>query len=181
MRLQLLVATFALTLTGFMAQAGEVSTSKKWWTYIADYDGKPGSIRLDMALREEAPLPNLPELLVFGVRYEVQPESGLPTEKALDGLNRGSDALISAVLTAQPGLYVGTFTHDGEQLHYVYVRSSAGAEDAFKRTLTTLCPTCVASFKTRSDPQWNAYLRFLYPNQATLDHYGVNPATFVRR
>jgi hypothetical protein len=111
--------------------APAVCTSDRWWTYIADYEGKPGSIRVDMALREEAPLQSLPTVVIFGTKYEQKLETGFPTDDALEQLNSNSDALVSAVLAAQVGIYVGTFTHSGEQLHYVYTRTADGTEAAF--------------------------------------------------
>ncbi len=172
----LLLATLLLSISAAIA-APTVSTSDKWWTYIADYDGKPGSTRVDMALRDEAPLPTLPTLVVFGSKYEQRPETGFPTDEALDRLNANSDRLIQAVLNAQTGIYVGTFTHNGEQVHYVYARTAEGVERAFRQALAETCPTCEAVYRTRPDKDWNAYLKFLYPNQATLQHYGFDPHT----
>jgi hypothetical protein len=165
--------SFAATCT-----AQPISGSDKWWNYIADYDGKPGSIRVDMALRYEAPLSSLPTLVIFGTKYDQKPETGFPTDKALDKLNEDSDSLVAAVLSAQVGIYVGTFTHDGEQLHYAYVRSADGTETAFRRALAESCSQCVAVYKFKADPNWDAYLKFLYPNEATLRHYGVDPRVF---
>jgi Family of unknown function (DUF695) len=154
-----------------------LSKSDKWWTYIADYDGKPGSTRVDMGLREEAPLATLPTLVVFGTKYEQKPETGFPTDEALDKLNAESDSHIKAVLNAQTGIYVGTFTHNGEQVHYVYARTAEGTEQAFRQSLARSCPKCEAVYRARPDPAWNAYLKFLYPNQATLQHHGLDPRT----
>ena len=173
-----LVLTLMLFVLATGAASPPISTSDKWWTYIADYDGKPGSIRVDMALREEAPLASLVTVVIFGTKYEQKPETGFPTDEALKKLNADSDALIAAVLSAQVGMYVGTFTHAGEQLHYVYARTAEDTEAAFRQSLAKVCPTCVPVYRTRADPAWNAYLKFLYPNQATLQHYGVDPRTF---
>ncbi|MFZ5506154.1 MAG: DUF695 domain-containing protein [Pseudomonadota bacterium] len=155
-----------------------MSTSDKWWMYLADYDGKPGSTRVDMGLRARAPLPDLQQIVIFGTKYEQIPTSGFPTDAALEQLNRDSDSLILAVLSVQAGVYVGTFTHAGEQLHYVYVKSSEGTEGAFSAALAAACPTCAPIFRTRSDPEWKAYLKFLYPNEATLRHYGYDDRRF---
>jgi hypothetical protein len=164
--------------TAAVANPPSISTSSKWWSYIADYDGKPGSIRVDMAAREVAPLVSLLTVVIFGTKYEQKPDSGLPTEAALTKLNAESDQLIAAVLGAQAGMYVGTFTHNGEQLHYVYTRSAEGTEAAFRNALAVHCGQCTAVYRTRHDPSWKAYLEFLYPNQATLQFYGVNPRIF---
>jgi hypothetical protein len=134
-----------------------------------------------MALLREAPLSTLPTLVVVGTTYEKRPDSGFPTESALASLNSTSDQLIRAVLAVQPGIYVGTYTYAGEQVHYIYTRSAEGVESAFKRELAAQCPDCIPLFRTRSDPQWNAYLKFLYPNQATLEHYGFKPTARSKR
>jgi hypothetical protein len=163
---------------GPLAAQPAVSSSDKWWVYLADYDGKPGSTRVDMGQRARAPQLEMPQIIIFGTKYDQNPESGFPTDAALQRLNRDSDALITAVLSVQAGIYVGTFTHAGEQLHYVYARSSEGTEAAFASALAAVCPSCTPIFRTKSDPEWKAYLIFLYPNDATLRHYRLDDRRF---
>ena len=47
----------------------EPLASAEWWSYLAAYDAGPGSIRLDMSLRQIAPVKGFPHHIVTGVRY----------------------------------------------------------------------------------------------------------------
>lgn len=171
---RIFVGTLAL-LAGAASARSQVSTSNKWWAYMADYNGTPGSTRVDMALQQKAPVQDLPFVVIAGTKYTTTLASGLPEANDIQRLNELSDKLILAIMSVGPSLYVGTFTHNNEQVHYVFVKDLAGTEEAFKKALKLACNTCEASYRTKSDPDWNTYLKFLYPNQATMQFYGFDP------
>jgi hypothetical protein len=148
-----------------------VSSSTKWWSYVAEHDGKLGSTRVDMGQRDRAPEKNLPWVVIAGTSYKLLLESGLPTASELRQLNGFSDQVILALLEHGPAVYVGTFTQDGEQLHYVYAKDVTGLEEAFATALKRACSTCDVIFKTQRDPEWDVYLKFLYPSAAMLEFY----------
>jgi len=148
-----------------------VSSSTRWWSYLAEHDGKPGSTRVDMGQRDRAPVRDLPWVVIAGTSYKLLLESGLPTAAELRRLNAFSDQVILALLQHGPAVYVGTFTHNGEQLHYVYAKDVTGLEEAFATALKRACAACDVIYKTQHDPEWNVYLKFLYPSQATIDSY----------
>lgn len=170
-----IVFSLALTLcVGASAQV-EVSTSTEWWTYIADYEGTPGSTRVDMGLLERAPMRALSHVVIAGTKYQTSHASGLPDQAELDHLNDMSDKVIAAILTLGPSIYVGTFTHNREQVHYVYVKDLAGAEAAFLKALAAACKSCEPTYRTKLDPEWRTYLKFLYPNRETMEFYHFDP------
>lgn len=78
--------------------AAQASVSDKWWTYLADYEGVPGWTRVDMALLERAPVPDLRYVAIAGVKYKTPFASGLPDQSELQHLNAMSDELIRAVM-----------------------------------------------------------------------------------
>jgi Family of unknown function (DUF695) len=173
-RLILLLAVVAATSPWVSAKA-KISSSDKWWTYIAEYEGHAGSTRVDMAQKDVAPVSTLPFVVIAGVESETNLKSGFPGQDELARLNDISHKIIESILATGPSLYVGTFTHNKRQEHYVYVRSVAGAEAAFRKAIAEACPKCKALFRTKADPKWDTYLRFLYPNSATMEHYGYDP------
>ena len=162
-----------------LAQA-QVSSSTQWWSYLADYDGMPGSTRVDMGQKNTAPLSTLPYVVIVGVEYETNLASGLPSQEELDHLNGIADRLIEPVLATTPSIYVGTFTHKRQQEHYIYVQSLTGTEEVFRTAIAQACPSCRPLYRTKIDPKWDTYLKFLYPNTVTMEYYGYDPKR-VRR
>ena len=143
-----------------------------WWTYLADYDGSPGSIFLDMSLKSSAPMSGYPKLIVTGVSYPSRSDSsGLPDVAQLDTLNTISDKRLALIEQKCNAVYVGSFTHKGERLDYIYVADPDGIEDALRNFYSTECPTRKPYINVKDDPRWQAYSDFLYPNARTIAFY----------
>lgn len=144
-----------------------------WWTYIAEYEGIPGSTVVDMALREKAPLPALPTALVTGVSYESEARnSGLPDAAELDLLNRLADERLSIIMAkAKHVVHVGTFTSDRKRYDYFYLAEPGRLEEALRQFYRSKCPNREACVNIEEDPQWDRYLQFLYPNPQTIEFY----------
>ena len=169
--LRSLFGLFVFAVTTLVFAQDQVSISNQWWTYIADYDGTPGSIRIDMGMKKNALVAGLPFVVIAGMKYVTPLANGLPLPSELQRFNVISDKLILAVMALGPSVYVGTFTHKNEQEHFIYVKDINGVEAAFINALKRECDTCQALFKSKPDPEWNTYLQFLYPNQATIEYY----------
>jgi hypothetical protein len=144
-----------------------------WWTYMADYDGIPGSTVVDMALKEKAPLASLPTALVTGVSYESGAKnSGLPDAAELDLLNRLADERLAIIKAkAKHVVHVGTFTSDQKRYDYFYLAEPDGLEEALRQFYRSKCPNREPYVNIKEDPQWDRYLEFLYPNQQTIEFY----------
>ena len=143
-----------------------------WWSYLADYDGLPGSMLVNLALKPRVPMHEHATLLVTGVNYQSSPESsGLPDAAELDFLNRLSTKRRTLIAKHSQGIFVGSFTHKNEQLDYIYVTNSVGLEATLRDFYQTECPTRRPYINVKSDPHWEAYLDFLYPNVQTIQHY----------
>jgi nucleotide-binding universal stress UspA family protein len=144
-----------------------------WWTYMADYDGIPGSTVVDMALKEKAPLAALSTALVTGVSYESEAEnSGLPDAAEFDLLNRLADERLAIIKAkAKHVVHVGTFTSDQKRYDYFYLAEPDGLEDALRQFYREQCPNRQPYVNIAEDPQWERYLEFLYPNSQTIQFY----------
>jgi hypothetical protein len=143
-----------------------------WWSYIADYDGLPGSTLVNLALKTRAPMPDRSVLLVTGVSYESAPKnSGLPDAAELKFLNRLSEKRRTLIADHSTALFVGSFTHKKEQLDYFYVSDAAGLEAVLRDFYRTESPDRRPYTNIKSDSRWNAYLDFLYPNTQTIEYY----------
>lgn len=168
-----LLRTLALAIGAGSPKAAPIRSSDQWWSYVASYDAGPGSIRVDLALRNRAPLAEYPYLVVTGTTYTSEQRQGFPEASDLDRLNALQERIVSAITTQSPCLYAGTFTHNFEQLHYIYVESPAGVSQALSGVYLECCPSCKIYTSIKQDQPWSTYLDFLYPNKATIDHYGL--------
>ena len=162
----------SLLLTNVVASA-QANASAEWWSYLGAYDAGPGSIRLDMSLRKTAPVEGFSHLIVTGVTYTSTQRKGLPEAGDLDRLNQISSAVVAAIAAKTPSIHAGTFTHDFEQLNYIYVSNVEGIAEVVKNVYSQRCPECKTYTNLKDDASWSAYREFLYPNEATLKHYGL--------
>lgn len=144
-----------------------------WWPYLASYEDGPGSIRVNLALSSQAPLSEYRYLVVTGTTYKTKRSDGLPEAIDVERLNTLSQRVVAAIQAITSSVYVGTFTHNKEQLHYVYVADAALVQHALEKLYTEACPGCKTYLNIKQDPSWSAYREFLYPNRATLEFYQV--------
>jgi hypothetical protein len=148
------------------------SPKPDWWTYLASYEaGRPGSIRVDLALRKVAPVEGYSHVIVTGVTYTSAQKDGLPEPKDLARLNKISAAVVAAIGKKTPSIHAGTFTHNFEQLNYIYVRNTDGLEKLVEKVYAKSCAGCKTHTNIKDDPTWTAYREFLFPNEATREHY----------
>lgn len=161
------------TLLGCASACAQPPASSEWWSYLAAYDAGPGSILLDLTLRKIAPVKEYSHLIVTGVTYTSTQKDGLPDVDDLDRLNRISRAVVAAIAHKTPSIYVGTFTHNFEQLNYIYVPNVDGIAVVIDKVYSKFCAGCKTYTNIKSDPSWSAYQEFLFPNEATRKHYGL--------
>jgi hypothetical protein len=162
----------AMLLTSVVANA-EPYASAQWWSYLAAYDAGPGSIRLDLKLRKIAPVKGFSHLVVTGVTYTSTQRNGLPEPGDVDRLNEISSAVVAAIAAKTPSIYAGTFTHDFEQLNYIYVPNGEGIAEVVKNVFSQRCPGCKTYTNLKDDASWSAYREFLFPSEVTIKHYGL--------
>jgi hypothetical protein len=155
------------------ATCAQSPTKTDWWSYLASYKAGPGTIRVDLALRKVAPVEGYSHVLVTGVTYATTQKDRLPAAKDLERLNKISDAVAAAVAKKTPSIYAGTFTHNFEQLNYIYVRNTDGLEKVVGNVYAKLCAGCKTYTNVKSDPSWSAYRDFLFPNEATRKYYNL--------
>jgi hypothetical protein len=147
---------------------GKLQQKDFWWTYLADYDGRPGSVLLNLSLKERAPITDFQQLIVTGVSYTPSSAEGLPDSKEIDWLNALGDKRLKIITQLTPSILAGTFTHNGERLDYIYVRTNAGVENSLKKFYQDNCPDRKPYINLKDDPKWQAYLEFLFPNEQTI-------------
>jgi Family of unknown function (DUF695) len=151
----------------------EPLSNEQWWSYLASYDAGPGSILLNLALRKQAPLTDYPHIVVTGTTYSSSGKKGLPEATDFGRLNALEEKVIAAIAKKSQYIHAGTFTHNFEQLQYVYVKNPSGISQALADVYREHCPGCKTYINIKNDETWSAYSKFLFPNEATLKHCGV--------
>jgi hypothetical protein len=170
--LSIVLTLVAVSLRHEQARAQRVTDDAVWWTYLATYDGLPGSTVVNLALKSRAPVPGYPMLVVTGVEYSSPPQnSGLPDSTELDSLNELSAKRLAVITQSTKVVFAGSFTHKGERLDYVYLADASGVEDRLRKFYATTVPSRANYISVKSDAEWAAYLDFLYPNEPTRRYY----------
>lgn len=170
--MRIILAGLSLLMACAMASA-QPAGREQWWSYLATYDEGPGSIRVDLKLRKAAPVKGFPYLVVTGVPYVSSREDGLPSVAELNRVNAISMAVVDAIAGKSPHIYAGTFTHNRQQLNYIYVPKLDGMSAVIDEVYRRLCAGCKTYTNLKHDPEWAGYREFLFPNEVTRLHYGL--------
>ena len=152
------------------ALAAQANAADFWWAYMASYEHQvPGSTRVNLGLKGRAPVAGYPHVIITGVTYGDKGVHGLPEPGDMDRLNALAVKVEETIAGLSPSIYTGTFTHQYQQLHYVYVKKTEGIDGALRNLYARECRGCKVYINIRHDPEWAGYLTFLYPNQPTID------------
>lgn len=135
--------------------------------YRAQYDQGPGNTVFDKGLKQTAPVSGYPFVLITGVKFK-NCDNGVPTENEQANLYQISDSVYANITTKVKNIMAGTFTYQCERLEYYYLADTTHIRDL----LTTLYKKYFSSYEhyinIKPDKDWDAYLKFLYPNEETM-------------
>ncbi|MFL5728598.1 MAG: DUF695 domain-containing protein [Cytophagaceae bacterium] len=157
---------FLFILTGRLLTCAQ---SGNWEVYLARYDDGPGSTILNMDLIRSAPKKELPYLLITGVTYTACDKDGFPYKKEFDKLYEISDQVIETMAGITKYEHAGSFTHGCERLDYLYLHDTLGIRKKLENLYTEKFKPYKYQIGITADTAWDAYLRFLYPNEETLE------------
>ena len=137
---------------------------EEWDVYMAQHEKGPGSVMLDMALKQIAPVKTLPFIVVTGVKFKDCTAEGFPTKKEFLNLYKVSDSVKTIVDAATKNSLAGTFTYQCERLDYYYVADTTGIKEKLRKLYETQFKSYVPYTNIKADKEWQFYLGFLYPN-----------------
>jgi hypothetical protein len=164
----LLLFTF-LRLQQAGAQTDSLPT-QNWDVYLAKYDKGTGSIMLDMALKNKAPLAKYPFVVVTGVKYTDCNKDGFPSNREFTTLYKISDSVKATIEKVSPAVLAGTFTYLCERLDYFFVSDTSSIRQALLQLYKKQFPLYTFYINIKKDTPWAAYLDFLYPNEETQEY-----------
>ena len=169
-----ITATLLLTIAipfGHHLAHGKPQSKDLWWSYMAEYDNRPGSIVVNLELRHQLPIVNFPCLVVTGVSYPTSNTNGLPDERELGLLNALAEKRLTTMREQTPLILAGSFTHNAERLDYVYVSNTNHIQTTLEEFYRHNCPDRKPYINVKQDSKWEAYSDFLFPNNQTIKFY----------
>jgi hypothetical protein len=149
-----------------------VAQEEQWDVYLAQYEKGPGSIVLNMSLKEVAPMKTNPFILVTGVKFKDCLKDGMPTKNEFTNLYKVSDAVNKLLTHATKIIFAGTFTYQCERLDYFYIPDTVGIRDRLNKLYSKSFPNYESYISIKHDANWEAYLSFLFPNEEILNYMG---------
>jgi uncharacterized protein (TIGR01619 family) len=159
-----------LTMALIVSTAAFIQAQEDWDNYIAQYDDGPGSVTINMARKETAPVKTLPFVVVTGLTTTKDCEAdGFPLKKELDRLQNANDAAVAVVKAATTSELVGTFLYECERLAYIYVHDTAKIREKLTNLYKTKYPAYKYYINIKPDNAWEYYLDFLYPNDEIME------------
>lgn len=138
--------------------------NEHWESWLTKIKGKPGSILVDLSLKSKVGDSKFPFLVVTGPVSQRCGDNGIPDTKEIDSLEDMLGATGNYMLGVSPILLAGTFTYNCERLNYYYVKDTSNIRHAINRMYYRNFPNYNFILQMKSDPLWNAYTKFLYPN-----------------
>lgn len=135
------------------------STHAQWDYYEAMWEGKPGSVLINMDWKQYAPVDDLPYLLETIDTIQSCSNGKMNDVTDLDRIEKRGEQVDSIVSLVTYLQNVGTMTHNCVVRNYYYINDSTGVTKALDNiSLST------SAFRILSDPLWKGYLDFLYPD-----------------
>ncbi|MEM6717790.1 MAG: DUF695 domain-containing protein [Bacteroidota bacterium] len=140
-----------------------------WNTYQAKQELGVSSANLRMDLIESAPINGYDFLFYIKIKYRVTKESDFPVGNKLKKLYRIKDAIYDKMNSVADSYYVGSFMYDGSRFEYYYVKDATNLEDHIDRLFRNKFRGEKYDVYVKSDPAWDLYINFLYPNEEILN------------
>jgi hypothetical protein len=139
-----------------------------WDAYLAQHASKPMALLVDLDVRANAPDPGLPWLQRVRITLRDPDDNGFPGDVEAPKLNAIESTILADEALEALGLrYVGRATWNGMRDLFLYGPTEDSGEvvaDQVRRAL----PDNTVEYFSMSDPNWGAYIEFLFPDADSL-------------
>lgn len=151
----------------FFLNSSAQELKEEWDTYMASYQRGAGSVLLNMALKEKAPVQTYQYLVITGVKIKDCSPDGFPTPQEFQTLYKISDGINDLIDKKKRRILAGTFTYQCERTDYYYVNDTLLLRKYLADYYKTYFPQYPFIIEIQEDRNWSRYLQFLYPNDET--------------
>ncbi len=125
------------------------------------------SVLVDMGLLETAPDKRFPFLVITGPKTKNCNTMGLIDKEEIAVLEDMLEATGNFLTGVTPKILAGTVTRNCQRVNYYYVKDTSGVRTALNRLYTRSFKNNAYVLGIKSDPDWDTYRRFLYPDEET--------------
>ena len=148
--------------------------SQVWNTYQAKQEKGVSSTNVRMDLIDQAPINGFDFLFYVKIDYRVTKESDFPIGNKLKKLYQIKNDIFDTINGTASFYYVGSFMYDGSRFEYYYVKDASDIERHIDKLFRNYFRGEKYEVYVKSDPAWDLYLNFLYPNDEILIKGSVN-------
>lgn len=138
---------------------GSGNLSAQWDEYEAVWKGKPGTMLVNMDLKELAPIAKLKYLLEVSQSVRECDENGYPTRDELNWSDLIALRIDSIISTRSYIENVGRLTYQCEIKEYYYLEDTTGLTNYLSDYFSVS-----VNFKIVEDEKWKVYKDFIYPD-----------------
>lgn len=136
--------------------------SDNWDVYFTTINHQFVSVLLDIGIANKAPDSDRHCLLSVWVKLNSPDGHGMITDDEYESIHAIEDALTDAISSEVRALHVGCVTREGRRELYFYARSARGFQENVEQVMTSI-GTHHWACDSKQDPQWEHYLKFMYP------------------
>lgn len=165
-----LAMKLAITVLLILIHTIAKSQDGNWDVYLAQFEQGPGSVFLNMDLIKTAPQKELPFVVITGGTFAECSDDGFPKKEEFNKLYEISDNVAGLISSITKSEFAGTWTYRCERLDYIYVYDTLNVRDNLKKLYQSKYPAYKFYLNIRRDLAWDAYLKFLYPNDEILEY-----------
>ena len=138
-----------------------------WDFYITYRDDKLASVMVNLALRDVAPIEDLPVCVTVRIPLRFPNEQGLSTAEERPQMDAIEDALRNALSLGDGWLFAGRRIIAG-QFELVFFAGDGSDADGIVARVMPRFSDYAAETSDSEDPGWRAYLEDLFPNHVEL-------------
>lgn len=132
----------------------------QWDTYQATWEGKPGTVVMNMDWQRYAPVAELPYLLVVETHVDTCNSFGYGDPSSLNQIDAQNEVVDSVLSLYTYIESVGTLSHDCRVSEYYYLNDTSGV----RSLLDIVLVNSGSAISLIKDEEWIGYLDFLYPD-----------------
>jgi uncharacterized protein (TIGR01619 family) len=145
------------------SKATKTKHTEKWATYLTTINESfPGSIVTDLGLKDIAPIPSYNQLLEVEIKASNPSENGLPDSQEIEKLNVIQELLVSELDKTHRSIFAGHLISEGRITCFFYLSGADGVPEIVDKVMMSF-PERLFAKQISSEPGWNTYLDFLYP------------------
>ncbi|MBW8688141.1 DUF695 domain-containing protein [Chitinophaga rhizophila] len=169
----LFLFTIAIVPLWAEAQSGKKSAEQTkepvFNVYMARYEDGDGSTIFNEDLKAVAPVSSQPFVIITGVKFK-DCANGFPTHAEFDRLYVISDSVRAIIDPRGDNSLAGTFTYQCERLDYYYASDTVNLRHQLLNLYARSFSNYESYVNIKVDKDWDAYLRFLYPNETIREY-----------